>query len=158
MPIATLSNYLAGRDMKAEALVTLAEVCRVSLEWLATGRGEPGFGFQTLAMHTQTPEGPRPARMKVTIGQRHVAAADAAETTVLAAEQAAAHAAPDPAAPPRFFPMFGTMDMELMAECLEAASGLLKRRGGEHSWRRIIQIACLLYDVEKAPDTDAKAE
>jgi transcriptional regulator with XRE-family HTH domain len=39
MPIATLNNYLAGRDMKASALVALAEAAGVSIEWLGTGRG-----------------------------------------------------------------------------------------------------------------------
>lgn len=39
MPIPTLNNYIAGRDMKASALIALAEACGVSLDWLATGRG-----------------------------------------------------------------------------------------------------------------------
>ncbi len=39
MPAPTLNNYLAGRDMKASAMVTLAEACGVSLSWLATGAG-----------------------------------------------------------------------------------------------------------------------
>lgn len=39
MPSATLSNYMAGRDMKASALVTLAQTCGVSLLWLASGHG-----------------------------------------------------------------------------------------------------------------------
>jgi transcriptional regulator with XRE-family HTH domain len=39
MPIGTLAKYLAGRDMKASALVRLAEATGVRLEWLATGRG-----------------------------------------------------------------------------------------------------------------------
>jgi hypothetical protein len=39
MAPATLGNYLAGRDMKAQALVDLAAACGVALEWLATGKG-----------------------------------------------------------------------------------------------------------------------
>ncbi len=39
MPIATLNNYVAGRDMKASALVRLAQGCEVSIEWLAAGTG-----------------------------------------------------------------------------------------------------------------------
>lgn len=39
MPIQTLNNYLAGRDMKASALVSLALETGVAVEWLATGRG-----------------------------------------------------------------------------------------------------------------------
>lgn len=38
MPVGTLNRYIAGRDMKASALVSLAAACNVSLEWLATGR------------------------------------------------------------------------------------------------------------------------
>lgn len=46
MPVGTLNRYMAGRDMKASALVALADACNVSLEWLGTGRapmrpGEP---------------------------------------------------------------------------------------------------------------------
>lgn len=41
MPIPTLNNYLAGRDMKASAMVLLAEGAGVSLDWLATGKGTP---------------------------------------------------------------------------------------------------------------------
>ena len=40
MPPPTLNNYLGGRDMKASGMVALAEACGVSVEWLATGRGE----------------------------------------------------------------------------------------------------------------------
>lgn len=39
MPIQTLNNYLAARDMKASAMISLAEHTGVSIEWLATGRG-----------------------------------------------------------------------------------------------------------------------
>lgn len=49
MQIGTLNNYVAGRDMKAAALVALADGCGVSVEWLATGRGTmhgtKGLGF-----------------------------------------------------------------------------------------------------------------
>jgi hypothetical protein len=40
MPTPTLNNYLSGRDMKVSALVTLADATNVSVEWLATGRGD----------------------------------------------------------------------------------------------------------------------
>lgn len=39
MHIGTLNNYLGGRDMKAEALVSLASATGVRLEWLARGTG-----------------------------------------------------------------------------------------------------------------------
>jgi phage repressor protein C with HTH and peptisase S24 domain len=40
VPVSTLNNYLAGRDMKRGPMVALADATNVSLEWLATGRGE----------------------------------------------------------------------------------------------------------------------
>lgn len=39
MPVSTLNRYIAGRDMKASALVSLAQATGVRLEWLATGEG-----------------------------------------------------------------------------------------------------------------------
>ena len=39
MAPATLGNYLNGRDMKAQAMIDLAEACDVRLEWLASGHG-----------------------------------------------------------------------------------------------------------------------
>lgn len=47
MPVATLNNYLGGRDMKVSALVMLADATNVSIEWLATGRG-PSAASQPL--------------------------------------------------------------------------------------------------------------
>jgi len=40
MPVPTLNNYLAGRDMKASAMVSLARGCGVSIAWLADGQGD----------------------------------------------------------------------------------------------------------------------
>ncbi|MDE2580108.1 MAG: helix-turn-helix transcriptional regulator [Rhodospirillales bacterium] len=39
VPVGTLNNYLAGRDMKVGAMIALAHATHVNLEWLATGRG-----------------------------------------------------------------------------------------------------------------------
>ena len=39
MPVSTLNRYIAGRDMKASAMVALARATGVRLEWLATGKG-----------------------------------------------------------------------------------------------------------------------
>jgi transcriptional regulator with XRE-family HTH domain len=47
MPMPTLNNYIAGRDMKASAVVALADGCGVSVEWLATGRGDISRGHQS---------------------------------------------------------------------------------------------------------------
>lgn len=49
MPVGTLNNYLTGRDMKAAALVALADVCHVTVDWLATGRAAPKFTPQAAA-------------------------------------------------------------------------------------------------------------
>jgi len=38
-PLRTLNHYLAGREMRRDGLVALADACGVSIEWLATGRG-----------------------------------------------------------------------------------------------------------------------
>jgi alpha-D-ribose 1-methylphosphonate 5-triphosphate synthase subunit PhnG len=37
MPLTTLNGYIAGRDMKAAAMIALADACEVSLDWLAKG-------------------------------------------------------------------------------------------------------------------------
>ena len=39
VPVRSLSRFLSGQDVKAQALVALADACGVSLEWLAAGRG-----------------------------------------------------------------------------------------------------------------------
>lgn len=49
MPMPTLNNYLGGRDMKASAMVLLAEASGVSLEWLATGRGEQSGAISVIS-------------------------------------------------------------------------------------------------------------
>ncbi len=38
MNLSTLNRYIAGRDMKASAMIRLARACNVSLDWLATGQ------------------------------------------------------------------------------------------------------------------------
>lgn len=37
MNVGTLNNYIAGREMKASAMIALAKACGVSLDWLAEG-------------------------------------------------------------------------------------------------------------------------
>ncbi|WP_342628201.1 LexA family transcriptional regulator [Nguyenibacter vanlangensis] len=41
MAVGTLNNYIAGRDMKASAMIALARACGVPLEWLAVGAETP---------------------------------------------------------------------------------------------------------------------
>ncbi|PYD48498.1 LexA family transcriptional regulator [Novacetimonas pomaceti] len=44
IPFGTLNAYLAGREMKVSALISLARACDVPLDWLAEGKGEPQAG------------------------------------------------------------------------------------------------------------------
>lgn len=52
IPLGTLNNYLAGRDMKAEGLVAIARATGVRLEWLATGEGPMKAGEAETASGT----------------------------------------------------------------------------------------------------------
>lgn len=62
----------------------------------------------------------------------------------------AGSAAPVPPAPTPVSPkLFSIMEMDLMGECLEAAFDQLRRRNPNPSWRRVAQIAALLYDQLK---------
>lgn len=45
LPLNTLNRYLAGRDMKAANMIALAEATKVSLDWLASGRGPMRLGM-----------------------------------------------------------------------------------------------------------------
>ncbi|WP_173576606.1 LexA family transcriptional regulator [Acetobacter fallax] len=38
IPLGTLNNYIAGREMRVGPMIALADACNVSLDWLATGR------------------------------------------------------------------------------------------------------------------------
>ena len=39
LALRSLSNYLAGREMRKSALVAISDACGVNLEWLLAGRG-----------------------------------------------------------------------------------------------------------------------
>lgn len=62
MHVGTLNRYLAGREMKAGAMIALAEATGVRLEWLATGAGpmREGEAAQQLAAPAvdSSPAGP----------------------------------------------------------------------------------------------------
>lgn len=49
IPFGTLNNYLAGREMKAGAMVSIARACGVSLAWLATGEEDQSPSFTSNA-------------------------------------------------------------------------------------------------------------
>ncbi len=81
VPIRTLSHYLAGRDMKASAMIAIAEACGVSLDWLATGKGpvHPAAPAPPEPSLNPTPEPTRGLFSTVSI-DRLAAALDAVET------------------------------------------------------------------------------
>ncbi|MCE2563739.1 S24 family peptidase [Komagataeibacter sp. FNDCF1] len=49
IPFGTLNAYLAGREMRVSALVSLAKACNVPLDWLAEGKGSPETGNGAVA-------------------------------------------------------------------------------------------------------------
>ena len=46
--MSTLSNYIAGRDMKVSFMIAIADACGVNIAWLAAGRG-PMVGSEQAA-------------------------------------------------------------------------------------------------------------
>lgn len=42
IPLGTLNNYIAGREMRVGPMIALAAACDVTLAWLATGRDDDG--------------------------------------------------------------------------------------------------------------------
>lgn len=60
-----------------------------------------------------------------------------------------------PPAPPAFLKLFGTVDMDTMAQALEVATLTFHRKGISPSWRRMAQVVTLVYDTLKEPETDA---
>jgi hypothetical protein len=135
MPVGTLNNYLRGRDMKAAALVALANACRVSVEWLATGRGEMAAGWVNTAAWPHEQPGDVTAEGTVAVGP------------VMPLDSANPQSDTPPSSDP---PRFGSLNMDLVAACLEAAEMFLRSRGYEPSWHRVGQAAALLYDSEPA--------
>jgi hypothetical protein len=59
VPIKTLANYLAGREMRRPELVAVAAACNVSLEWLATGNDPAAPAASTAAPTPASVEPPR---------------------------------------------------------------------------------------------------
>ena len=213
--------------MKAEALVALADACRVSLEWLATGRGEPRFGSITLPLRDER-GAETGRRVIITAREGHFAEAAAevlaptgtstrdlvqindlsTRRRVLEAyEQAGGFARlvnqlqlpeqqlvnlvigetvpravaakvavslgievvwgdPQPPAPGaslksssiRPDALFSSLDMTRMGDALEAAAKAFNDRGTRPSWRRLAQVAALLYDGEDEPSETIRAQ
>ncbi|MDO9498999.1 helix-turn-helix domain-containing protein [Falsiroseomonas sp.] len=63
MPVSTLNRYIAGRDMKASAMIALAEATGVRLEWLATGAGPMREGEAPASPPPPASPAPSPFRL-----------------------------------------------------------------------------------------------
>jgi len=134
----TLSYLLGGQEAKQRQLVALADACGVSLEWLATGRGEM---VSSVTVTMRTPDGTtsgrvliRPSAPEPPPAGQSVAAATRRKNT-----------------------LFGTLDMTRMGNALKAAAQAFQDRGVQPSWRRLIQVAAILYDAEDDPSDTIRA-
>lgn len=84
MPLSTIGRYLAGREMKASAMIALAQATGVRLEWLATGMGP-----RTAADAEQAPSGPPVSNARTLFSQ--INADRLAEAYEMASKALAAH-------------------------------------------------------------------
>jgi hypothetical protein len=62
IPLSNIGAYVAGREMKVPALVSLSKACGVNLLWLATGEGPMSSDAQVLS----TPTNPSSDRQQKT--------------------------------------------------------------------------------------------
>lgn len=62
-----------------------------------------------------------------------------------------------PPSGPTFFKLFGTVDMETMAQAMEVAALTFQAKGFTPSWRRMAQVVTLIYDTLKEPEADDTA-
>jgi hypothetical protein len=83
MPLGTLTRYQAGREMKAGAMIALAEATGVRLEWLATGTGPMRAGDAAPAADSP-PSAARPPRLFSIINADRLGAAYAGARQALA--------------------------------------------------------------------------
>ena len=68
IPERRLGSYLSGQMMKQDALVAIADACRVSVEWLATGRGQMVAGWVNTPAWPHEPFGPTPDGNEIVMG------------------------------------------------------------------------------------------
>ncbi len=121
----TLTRFLAGHEIKQRALVALADACRVSVEWLATGRGDMHAAWANTAAWPHPVPGEQPDGSTVAAGP------------VL----------PLQAAPPPPASLFSQMDMDRMAAAIDASDALFRRNNAVPDARRRAQLLALLYDA-----------
>ncbi|NHN83864.1 peptidase [Acetobacter musti] len=62
IPLGTLNNYIAGREMRVGPMIALADACDVSLDWLATGREKMDGNAVTATAMTSVAEEMRSIR------------------------------------------------------------------------------------------------
>jgi hypothetical protein len=132
--LTVLYNYMNGQEMKLTRVIKLCVACNVRLEWLVDGVGEMDAGIVTVAMHKQTPEGPKPSGMRVTI-------AHGVTGTELASAPESLKASPS---------IWDLVDFELLVVCLELNEDLDKHGGGTlKSARSRLRRALNAYDQKK---------
>ena len=85
MPVGTLNRYMKGRDMKAAALVALADGANVELLWLATGRGPDAKGSQATVPPPAETKPKRPLHLFANVDIERLAAAIEGADTALRA-------------------------------------------------------------------------
>ncbi|HEX3982400.1 MAG TPA: helix-turn-helix domain-containing protein [Acidisoma sp.] len=111
VPLSSLRHYLTAHDMPTHALIAFAEACKVSLEWLATGKGPMR-------------PGDRPA--------------------------------PEP--PPPVPDLATTLDMGILADCIEAAFERLSRPGRPVPWLSVARVTALIYNEMVEIEARERAE
>lgn len=64
------------------------------------------------------------------------------------------HPPPETPVQPKLLPLFGSVDMETMAQAMEVVSTVFRMRGTAPTWRRRAQITMLIYDMLREPEAD----
>jgi DNA-binding phage protein len=135
VPLSTLNTYLNGQPPKWTSLVSIANFCGISLDWLATG----------------VDAAPAPANaIAGVMGQAMRAQAQRIEKD---AEAGAAARMIGQMVPDRDkrTQLFATINIELLASAMEAADNAIRQANPESTnWRARAQLSVVLYDEAQA--------
>lgn len=125
VPTRSISRYLAGQEMKRSVLVALSDACRVSVEWLATGRGPMRPGEES------SPQPPLPEP---------------------AAEPVRAAAVEDHAMEPDG--LLSVVDFKRLGDAMRYTLDAFEQRGIHPQPERLAEIVIVIYDhLAGPPDT-----